>query len=101
MMSKRKKFWSGNNRFRLMLTLELAVMLPGGGANHMLQFRQLDRLIKRNNKCLRPLIHSDFQYVLTVSEKKINQKVYSMTEEVRDLFPSPDTDTEFGESKEA
>ncbi len=28
MKSKRKEFWSGNSRFRLMLTLELAVMLP-------------------------------------------------------------------------
>jgi hypothetical protein len=27
MKSKRKKFWSGSNRFRLMLTVELAVML--------------------------------------------------------------------------
>jgi len=28
MDSKTKRFWSRNKRFRLMLTLELAVMLP-------------------------------------------------------------------------
>jgi len=28
MTTKIKRFWSGNKRFRLVLTLELAVMLP-------------------------------------------------------------------------
>jgi len=87
MKSKRKKFWSGHNRFRLMLTLELAVMLPAAALIYF-NFHYVDS-IKRNGK-VETLIHSEFQYVLGVSEKKINQKIYSMTEEVRDLFPSPD-----------
>jgi signal transduction histidine kinase len=90
MQSKRRKFWS-NNRFRLMLTLELAVMLPAAALIYY-NFHHLES-IKRNRK-METLIHSEFHYVLAVSEKKINQKVYSMTEEVRDLFPSPDADTD-------
>ena len=84
MESKRKKLWRGNNRFRLMLTLELAVMLPAAALIY-LNFHYIDS-IKRNRK-VETLIHSEFQYVLGVSEKKINQKIYSMTEEVRDLSP--------------
>src|SRR5262249_18531066 len=96
MKSKRKKFWSGNNRFRLMLTLELAVMLPAAALIYF-NFHYIDS-IKRNGK-VETLIHSEFQYVLAVSEKKINQKIYSMTEEVRDLFPSPDSDDSEKERK--
>src|SRR5215510_11822840 len=90
MKSERKKLWGGANRFRLMLTLELAVMLPAAGLIY-LNFHYIDS-IKRNRK-VETLIHSEFQYVLGVSEKKINQKIYSMTEEVRGLFPSPTADT--------
>ena len=91
MKSKRKKFWRGNNRFRLMLTLELAVMLPAAALIYF-NFHYLDSI--KRNKRVETLIHSEFQYVLAVSEKKINQKIYSMTEELRDLFPSPETDTD-------
>src|SRR5262249_62021842 len=94
MKSKRKKFWSGDNRFRLMLTLELAVLLPAAALIYF-NFHYIDS-IKRKGK-VETLIHSEFQYVLADSEKKINQKVYSMTEEGRDLFPSPDADTESAE----
>ena len=86
-----KKFWSGNNRFRLMLTLELAVMLPAAALIYV-NFHHL-KSIKRD-KALEAAIHRDFQDMLAISEKKMNQKIYTMTEEVRDLFPSPDNDTE-------
>jgi signal transduction histidine kinase len=91
MKSNVKKFWSGNNRFRLILTLELAVMLPAAA----LIYVNYDHLksIKRD-KALEAAIHRDFQEMLAISEKKINQKVYTLIEEVRDLFPSPDNQTE-------
>jgi signal transduction histidine kinase len=91
MKPTRKKFWSGNNRFRLILTLELAVMLPAAALIYY-NFHNLES-IKRNKK-VEALIHHDFQYVLAVSEEKINQKIYSMAEEVRELFPSPDIETD-------
>lgn len=91
MSQKKRRFWSGNNRFRLLLTLELAVMLPAAGLIY-LNFSHLNSI--RRGKKVEGLIHRDFQYVLGVSEKRINQKAYAMTEEARALFPSPDTDTE-------
>jgi signal transduction histidine kinase len=91
MNQKKRRFWSGNNRFRLLLTLELAVMLPAAALIYV-NFSQLNS-IKRGKK-VEALIHRDFQYVLGVSEKRINQKAYSMIEEARALFPSPDSDTE-------
>jgi hypothetical protein len=84
MKSKRKKFWSGDNRFRLILTLEMAVMLPAAALIYF-NYHYIHS-IKRNGK-VEALIHSEFQYVLAVSEKKINQKIYSMTEEVRGFSP--------------
>jgi len=82
---------SQDNRFRLILTLGLAVLLPAAALIYV-NFQHLES-IKRNKK-VEGLIHRDFEYVLAVSEKKVNQKAYTLTEEVRDLFPSPDTDTE-------
>jgi signal transduction histidine kinase len=91
MKSKRTKLWSGNSRFRLMLTLELAVMLPAAALIY-LNFHHLKET--KREKALEAAIHRDFQQMLAISEKKINQKAYSMMEEARDVFPSPDTDTE-------
>ena len=87
----RKRFWSGNSRCRLMLTLELAVMLPAAALIYV-NFHHL-KSIKRD-KQMEGAIHRDFQQMLAISEKGFNQKIYTMTEEVRDVFPSPDTDTE-------
>ena len=96
MKSKRKEFMSGNNRFRLMLTLGLAVVLPAAAliyANvHHLKAIQRDKKVEA-------LIHRDFEQMLAISEKKINEKAYTMTEEVRELFPAPDTDTDSEKEK--
>ena len=90
-MNLKRKFWSGNNRFRLMLTLDLAVMLPAAALIYV-NFAHLKAV--RRDKVLEAAFHRDFQEMLAISEKKINRKIYTMTEEVRDLFPSPDTGTE-------
>lgn len=91
MKTKRRRFWSGNKRFQIMLTLELAVMLPAAALIYV-NFHHL-KSIKRD-KNVEATIHRDFQYMLSVSEKKINDRIYTMTEETRDLFPSPDTGAE-------
>jgi signal transduction histidine kinase len=91
MNTKRKRFWSGNKRFRLMLTLELAVMLPAAALIYV-NFHHLESI--KRDKNVEATIHRDFQYMLSVSEKKINDKIYTMTEEMRDVFPSPDNGTE-------
>src|SRR6266498_2027821 len=88
---KRRKFLGGFNRFRLMLTLGLAVLLPAAALIfvNFLQLRSFDR-----DKVLEAAIHQDFQERLAFSEKKIDKKALTMVEEARDLFPSPDTNAQ-------
>ncbi|HYR75850.1 MAG TPA: HAMP domain-containing sensor histidine kinase [Pyrinomonadaceae bacterium] len=96
MKLKRRKFLGGFNRFRLMLTLGLAVLLPAAALIYV-NFSQL-RTFERD-KVLEAAIHRDFQEMLAITEKKINKKAYTMAEEVRDLFPSPDADPADKEKK--
>src|SRR5882724_7316530 len=91
MKLKRRGFLGGFNRFRLMLTLGLAVVLPAAALIY-LNFSQL-RAFERD-KVLEAFIHRDFQEMLAITEKKMNKKVYAMTEDARNLFPSPDSDDE-------
>src|SRR5262245_37544658 len=84
MTVKGRKLFSGN-RYGLLLTLGLAVVLPAL-ALIFVNFQHL-KSIKRDKK-VEALIHREFQYVLSVSEKKINQKAYSMLEDVRPQFSS-------------
>ena len=84
-----RKFWSGNNRFRLMLTLELAVMLPAAALIY-LNYYQLKSL--KRDKVLEAAIHRDFQQMLAIAEKQINHKAYTVIEGIRDRFPSPDAE---------
>ena len=96
MKLKRRKFLGGFNRFRLMLTLGLAVLLPAAALIYV-NFSQL-RTFERD-KVLEAAIHRDFQEMLAITEKKINKKANTMAEEVRDLFPSPDADAAEKEKK--
>ena len=96
MRSKRNRFWSQDNRFRLMLTLGLAILLPAA-ALICVNFYHLKSI--QRDKNVEALIQRDFQYALAVSEKKLNQKAYAMAEDVRTLFPSPD-DSESDKEKQ-
>jgi len=91
MKLKRRGFPGGFNRFRLMLTLGLAVVLPAAALIYV-NFSQL-RAFERD-KVLEAAIHRDFQEMLAITEKKINKKAYAMSEDVRNLFPSPDTEAQ-------
>lgn len=91
MTSKRVKLFSHDNRFRLMLTLGLAVLLPAA-ALIFVNFKHLKSI--QRDKRVEALLHRDFEQMLAISEKKINQKAYAMAEEVRDCFPSADAGTE-------
>src|SRR3989442_183016 len=91
MNTKRRWAWSRDKRFRLMLTLELAVMLPAAALIYV-NFHHLKSIKREKN--VEATIHRDFQYMLSVSEKKINDRIYTMTEEARDAFQFLDGDTE-------
>ncbi len=80
---KSKRRWS--ERTRLMLTLELAVVLPAAAlvilsAVHLTEI-QRDRGVEA-------AFQRDFNQVLAISEKHINQKAYDLTDDVRGEFPS-------------
>jgi signal transduction histidine kinase len=84
---KKRKLMGSFNRFRLILTLGLAVLLPAA-ALIVLNFYQL-RSFQRD-KILEAAIHRDFQEVLAISEKKMNKKIYAKVAEARDMFPAPE-----------
>ena len=81
MKSKRE----GNTRFRLVLTLGLAVVLPALTLIYV-NFKHV-KSIQRDKK-VEALIHRDFQYLLSIAAKKVNGKAYELTEHARDSFPS-------------
>jgi hypothetical protein len=66
MKSKRE----GNTRFRLILTLSLAVVLPALTLIYV-NFQHV-KAIKRDKK-VEALIHRDFDYILAISEKSFCQ----------------------------
>src|ERR1700756_3477413 len=75
-----------NERIRLILTLELAVVLPAAvlvilSAWH-LKTIQRDRAVEA-------AIQRDFTQVLAISEKQINHKAYALVDDVRSEFPAP------------
>src|SRR5262249_50984916 len=80
---KFKQRW--NERARLMLTLELAVILPVAilivlSVHHLKSF-QRDRNVEA-------VIQRDFSQVLAISEKQINHRAYELLDDVRDQFPA-------------
>ncbi len=81
MKSKRE----GNTRFRLVLTLGLAVVLPALTLIYV-NFKHV-KSISRDKK-FEALLHRDFQYLLYIAQKKINVKAYEYTEQARNVFPS-------------
>ncbi len=85
---KKRKLMGGFNRFRLILTLGLAVLLPAA-ALIVLNFYQL-RSFERD-KVMEAAIHRDFQEFLLITEKKIDKKAIGMVEDARSMFPSTDS----------
>src|ERR1700682_5474019 len=84
-ISKMKtKRW--NEKTRLLLTLELAVILPAAAlvilsAWHVLHI-QRDRAVEA-------AIQRDFSQVLAISEKQFNHGAFELADDVRSGFPSP------------
>ncbi|HKS96620.1 MAG TPA: sensor histidine kinase, partial [Terriglobia bacterium] len=81
-----KKRWQWNARTRMVLTLELAIVLPAAvliivSVAHLKSI-QRDRAVEG-------AIQSDFYQVLTISEKRMNEKALEMTDQIRHELPSP------------
>jgi len=95
MKSKRERLLSGNTRSRLLITLGLAVVLPALTLIYV-NFQHV-KSIQRDKK-VEALIHRDFQYILSITEKKTNQKAYAMVDEAKGLFPH-DNDSDVDKRK--
>src|SRR5215475_9604079 len=91
-----RKLLGGFNRFRLMLTLVVAVILPAAALIYVnfSQLREFER-----DKVLEAAIHRDFQEMLGITEKKMNKKAYAKVEDARQMFPAPDDDGQVKEKK--
>jgi signal transduction histidine kinase len=82
-----KRLLTGHKRARLMLTLELAVMLPAAALIYV-NFNQLNSITR--DKVLEAAFHRDFAQMLAISEKQIDLKAYALVDQVREAFPSAD-----------
>src|SRR5689334_19729480 len=92
MRSKRARLFGGNTRSRLVLTLGLAVVLPALTLIYV-NYRHV-KSIQRDKK-IEALIHRDFQYVLSLTEKRLRQKTTAFIDDARNRFPSTaDSDVE-------
>src|SRR5438067_2428742 len=85
MTLKKRNLLGGINRFRLMLTLVLAVLVPAAALIYV-NFSQL-RSFQRD-KFLQAAIHRDFQEALAITEKRMSKKAYAKVDDVIGMFPS-------------
>lgn len=81
---KFRQRWS--ERTRILLTLELAVVLPAA-ALVILSAQYLNHL--QRERGIEAAIQRDFSQVLAISEKEINHKTFELADDVRDDFPGP------------
>ncbi len=77
-----------SERTRLILTLELAVVLPAAalvilGAMHL---HSIER-----DRGVEAAIQRDFNQVLAISEKQFNRRAYELSDDVKESFPSAST----------
>jgi len=96
MKLKKKNLVGGFSRYRLVITLGLAVLLPAAALIYV-NFSQL-RSFQRD-KAMEATIHQEFQEVLAIDEGKMRKKTYGKVDDARELFPSPDDDADVKEEK--
>src|SRR6267142_3028283 len=96
MKLRKQNLLGGFNRYRLVITLGLAVLLPAAALIYV-NFSQL-RSFQRD-KVLEATIKRDFQEFLAISEKKMNKAIYAKVDQTRDLFPTANADESEKEQK--
>ena len=77
-----KRRW--NERTRLMLTLELAVVLPAAALVILsaIHLKSIER-----DRGIQAAFQRDFSQVLLITEKQMNHKAWELIDDVRDQFP--------------
>jgi len=79
-----KKRWHWNERTRLVLTLELAVVLPAAA---LIIFMALRLKSIQRDRQVEAAIQRDFYEVLAISEKHMSEKAFELVDPVRHQFP--------------
>src|SRR5215475_1326232 len=84
--SRMKAIWPKDARSRLMLTLQLAVILPAAilvflSANHLKDIHR--------SRTVEAAFQLDFNEALAIYEKQINHKAYAYLNDAREEFPAP------------
>jgi signal transduction histidine kinase len=77
-----------NEKTRLMLTLELAVVLPAA-ALVFLSAWQLKSI--QRDRSIQAAFQRDFTHMLKISEKQMNQRAYELADDVRGQFAEDET----------
>ena len=83
-----KKWWRWDSRMRMLLTLELAIVLPAAA---LIGFSVWNLRSIYRDKAVEAAIQRDFNQFLAISEKRINQKFLQQVAEVRTAFTSVET----------
>ena len=81
---KSKRRW--NERTRVILTLELAVVLPAAA---LVILSALHLKTIQRDRAVEAAIQRDFSQVLAISEKQINEKASDLINDARAEFPTP------------
>ena len=76
-----------NEKMRLILTLELAVVLPAAA---LVILSALHLRSIQGDRAVEATIQRDFNQVLKISEKQFNQRAYELIDDVRSQFPESD-----------
>lgn len=76
-----------NEKMRLILTLELAVVLPAAA---LVILSALHLRSIQGDRAVEATIQRDFSQVLKISEKQFNEKAYELLDDARAQFPEPD-----------
>ncbi len=76
-----------NERTRVLLTLELAVVLPAAA---LIGYSVWKLCSIQRDKAVDAAIERDFSHMLKVAEKRIDSRMIDSVTEVRKKFPSPD-----------
>jgi signal transduction histidine kinase len=81
-----KKHWHWNERTRLVVTLELAVVLPAAA---LIVFSALRLKSIQRDRAVEAAIQRDFYHFLAIADKHMSEKAHAMVDDVRHEFPSP------------
>ncbi len=83
----RSKWWRWSDRARMLLTLELAIVLPAAA---LIGFSVWNLRSIQRDRAVEAAIQRDFSQVLKIAEKKINEKARRVVGAARAEFPCPD-----------